>query len=102
MKLIQTEVMFFLFILISALIFQQSKAQKNYCSRTNIDQIPGCFHALQLAYKKDYSQLTRDCCRAVFSLPTSCVVRIYPGKTYPITAFRLICVYKDDIPPSSL
>lgn len=95
MKLNQIEMMFFLLVLISALTFQQSKAQTNYCPRTNIDHIPGCFNALLLAYDKDYSRLTRDCCRAVFSLPTTCVLLVSPGKTYPITSFRLICVYKD-------
>ncbi|AEE77317.1 ECA1-like gametogenesis related family protein [Arabidopsis thaliana] len=101
MKLKQTKVMFFLLVLISALILQQSKAQKNYCSRTNIDYIPGCFHALQLAYNKDYSLLTRNCCRAVFSLPTTCALLVYPGKTYPITTFRLICIYSDPLPAMS-
>ncbi|EOA25161.1 hypothetical protein CARUB_v10018472mg [Capsella rubella] len=98
MKLIQT---IFLLILISALILQQSKAQENYCSRANIDHIPGCFIALEAAYDKDYSRLTKSCCRAVFSLPPTCVVLLYPGVTYPITAYRLICLYKD-VPPSNL
>ncbi|CAN8272570.1 unnamed protein product [Cochlearia groenlandica] len=93
MKLMKTNTMFFVLALVSALIFQKSEAAAiKYCSTTNIELIPGCYDALRLAYDKDFRKLSRDCCRAVFSLPTDCVVPIHPGKTYPSTSFRFICI----------
>ncbi|CAN7052351.1 unnamed protein product [Brassica oleracea var. botrytis] len=78
--------------LVSALVFLQSEAG-NYCPTENINSIPGCFDALKLASGKDYRRLTRDCCRAVFSvIPDTCFLLLFPGKAYPIKMFRNICL----------
>ncbi|CAF1794050.1 unnamed protein product [Brassica napus] len=76
--------------IVSALVFLQSEAG-NYCPTENINSIPGCFDALKLASGKDYRRLTRDCCRAVFSvIPDTCFLLLFPGKAYPIKMFRNI------------
>ncbi|KAF3584102.1 hypothetical protein F2Q69_00032613 [Brassica cretica] len=103
MKLKQTNVMFMVLALVSALVFLQSQAGNycslenseagNYCPTENINSIPGCFDALKLASGKDYRRLTRDCCRAVFSvIPDTCFLLLFPGKAYPIKMFRNICL----------
>ncbi|KAH0881741.1 LOW QUALITY PROTEIN: hypothetical protein HID58_069135 [Brassica napus] len=85
----QTNVIFMVPI-VSALVFLQSEAG-NYCPTENINSIPGCFDALKLASGKDYRRLTRDCCRAVFSvIPDTCFLLLFPGKAYPIKMFRNI------------
>ncbi|XP_048636262.1 uncharacterized protein LOC106365669 [Brassica napus] len=92
MKLKQTNVMFMVLALVSALVFLQSEAG-NYCPTENINSIPGCFDALKLASGKDYRRLTRGCCRAVFSvIPDTCFLLLFPGKAYPIKMFRNICL----------
>ncbi|KAL0817877.1 hypothetical protein Bca101_074321 [Brassica carinata] len=92
MKLKQTNLMFMVLALVSALVFLQSEAG-NYCPTENINSIPGCFDALKLASGKDYRRLTRDCCRAVFSvIPDTCFLLLFPGKAYPIKMFRNICL----------
>ncbi|CAG7878609.1 unnamed protein product [Brassica rapa] len=102
MKLKQTNVMFMVLALVSALVFLQSEAG-NYCPLENINSIPGCFDALKLATGKDISKLTRACCRAVFSVSSdTCYLLLFPGKAYPIKIFRDICLnvnyalYKND------
>ncbi|WZZ63426.1 hypothetical protein YC2023_063533 [Brassica napus] len=88
MKLKQTNVMFMVLALVSALVFLQSEAG-NYCPLENINSIPGCFDALKLATGKDISKLTRACCRAVFSVSSdTCYLLLFPGKAYPIKIFR--------------
>ncbi|CDY37532.1 BnaA05g33970D [Brassica napus] len=88
----QTNVMFMVLALVSALVFLQSEAG-NYCPTENINSIPGCFDALKLASGKDYRRLTRGCCRAVFSvIPDTCFLLLFPGKAYPIKMFRNICL----------
>ncbi|CAH8324119.1 unnamed protein product [Eruca vesicaria subsp. sativa] len=92
----QTNVMFLLLALISASVFLRSEAG-NYCSTENINSIPGCFDALKLASGHDYRKLTRDCCRAVYSVNSeTCYLLLFPGKAYPIMMFRNICL---NVPP---
>ncbi|XP_056858391.1 uncharacterized protein LOC130507756 [Raphanus sativus] len=92
MKLKQTNAMFMVLALILALVFLQSEAG-NYCPLENINSIPGCFDALKAASGNDTRRLTRDCCRAVFSVNSdTCYLLLFPGKAYPIKMFRNICL----------
>ncbi|KAG2273385.1 hypothetical protein Bca4012_086036 [Brassica carinata] len=92
MKLKQTNVMVMVLALISALVFLQSEAG-NYCPTENINSIPGCWDALKLASGKDTRWLSRDCCRAVYSVNSNvCYLLLYPGKAYPIKMFKDICL----------
>ncbi|KAJ4892170.1 ECA1-like gametogenesis related family protein [Raphanus sativus] len=97
MKLKQTNVMFMVLALISALVFLQSEADE--CPTGNINLVPGCFDALRLASGKDYSRLSRACCRAVYSINSdTCFFLFYPSPPYPIKTFKNICLNVNYVP----
>lgn len=89
--------MFFLLTLISTLIFQPAEAQTILtilCSkRTALDKVPGCFDAVRLASGKDIRWLSRDCCKAVKTLP-DCPLIVYPDRAYNTLIFKSICAKK--------
>ncbi|KAH0924744.1 uncharacterized protein LOC103866644 [Brassica rapa] len=101
MKLKQTNVMFMVLALISALVFLQSEAVDR-CPTGNINLVPGCFDALRLASDKDYSRLSRACCRAVYSLDSdTCFFLFYPSPAYSIKIFKNICLNVKYVPAGS-
>ncbi|AEE73645.1 hypothetical protein AtNW77_Chr3g0155571 [Arabidopsis thaliana] len=95
MKLQQTKVMFFLLALISTLMFQPSEAHNtNLCPTTAIDNVPGCFDAVRKAAAGDFRWFTEVCCKAVRTLPDTCLLLVNPGQAYPTNIFRSICIGK--------
>ncbi|AEE73641.1 hypothetical protein AtNW77_Chr3g0155531 [Arabidopsis thaliana] len=95
MKSKQIKMMFFLLIVVSALILRPSKAQikTSICSRTQtrpIDNVDGCFDAVRLAADVDIKWLSRDCCKAVKTLD-DCLLLVFPNRAYNTNLFKEIC-----------
>ena len=98
MKSKQIKMMFFVLIVVSALIFRPSEAQlkTSICTSkqtTPITQVAGCFNAVRLAADKDSKLLTRVCCRAVKTLD-DCLLLVYPDRAYNTYIFKGICFEK--------
>ncbi|CAA0380965.1 hypothetical protein AtEden1_Chr3g0156681 [Arabidopsis thaliana] len=99
MKTKQIRMMFFVLIVVSALIFRPSEAQMKIqswiCSSEQIAPIvnvSGCFDALKLALgsEKFVRLLSKDCCNAVNILP-HCLLIVSPGVEYNTSVLKDLC-----------
>ncbi|VYS55933.1 unnamed protein product [Arabidopsis thaliana] len=98
MKTKQLKMMFFLLILVSALINRPSEAQLKLsvcsCTQTRpIENVAGCLDSLRLAVHQDFRLLSRDCCKAVKTLP-DCLFVLYPNIVYNTYIFKNFCFLK--------